>query len=462
LKKLILFPILLLILNVFSQDIEISGNALGSKNQLVRLISLEDQFSSLEKTIATARTGENGEFHLKSKIAGLRMALVALDLKKAEIFLQSGDNVRLQFLEDTSSENKSIYEQQPLQYEFLSPNALNTNIQNFNIVYNNFLLRNFIKLSRSRNNKLIIDFKHETDSMFGNFDNGFFKDYRRYKIASLELASRKKNEIKLINEYFLNNKILYDNIEYSSLFKEVFNNYLLSGKSGIDYAKLVETVNYSSGYKQFDQLISQGNIQLANDDRLRELIGIIGLAKFYNTRGFNRNNVIKLLRQVGRNSSFGEHRIIAGNYIAKLQKLVYGSPCPRFSLKSQEGKIISDDSLKGKFTLLMFMKENSRICISHISMIDEIRQMFNSRLRIVSLVKGDTRKINNYMYERDYEWPIARIDDILLLEKFNIKVFPSYVLLNPDGSIASATAPMPDENLANFINALMKKWEAGN
>jgi peroxiredoxin len=446
-------------LNVFGQNIEISGIVVGSKNQIVRLISVEDQFSMQEKTIATTLTDEEGGFWLKSNINGLRMTLVAVDLKKAEIFLKAGDNVHLRFLEDTSADNKSIYEQSPLQYEFLTPNALNTNIQNFNIVYNTFLLRNFNKLSRSRSNKLIVDFKHETDSAFGKSDSPFFKDYRRYKIASLELASRKKDENKLISEYFINNKILYNNIEYCSLFKEVFSNYLLSGKSGINYAKLIETVNYSTNYKLYDNLISQGNTQLASDNKLRELIGIIGLAKFYNTRGFNRNNVIKLLRQVERNSIYDEHRIIAGNYILKLQKLIYGSPCPRFSLKSQEGRVISIDSLRGKFTLLMFMKENSQICLSHISMIDEIRQMFNSKLQIVSLVKGNALKINNFMYERDYEWPTASIDDILLLEKFNIKVFPSYVLLNPDGSIASATAPMPDENLAPFINSLMKKWD---
>jgi hypothetical protein len=105
------------------------------------------------------------------------------------------------------------------------------------------------------------------------------------------------------------------------------------------------------------------------------------------------------------------------------------------------------------------MEDNSKLCLSHISLIDELRQKFNSKLKIIILVDGQTNKISNYMYERDYEWPVLEIDDILLIEEFGIKVYPTYMLLNPDGSIASSSTPMPDENIAPFINSLMKRWE---
>ena len=101
-----------------------------------------------------------------------------------------------------------------------------------------FFSDNFNSIYRSRSNTIINGFRMTVDSIYKNYSNPYFNDYVKYKIASLELASRKKNENKLIEEHFLNNEILYNNIEYSSLFKEVFKNYLTSGRSGIDYSKL--------------------------------------------------------------------------------------------------------------------------------------------------------------------------------------------------------------------------------
>lgn len=458
-KKLILLPLTLICIFTYSQNVKISGHIGENKVKMVRLIALADQFSMLEKTIVSAYSDESGNFYLEANIDKTQMAVLAVNLTKGDIFLTPQSNIELSIVKDTSQELQSIYEQVPLQYNIINDEELNTSIRKFNVIYNGFLLKNFNHISRSRSNKIINIFKHEMDSTFGGNKNDFFANYRKYRIGALELISRRKSEIMLMDEYFLNKKILYNNIEYASLFTEVFNNYILSGNSGIDYAKLLETINYSTNYKKFDEMVATGNYKLESDRRLRELIEIISLAKLYNTKGFYRNNIIKYLRQIERNSQFKEHRNIASNYIAKLEKLMWGSPCPQFSLKTPDNKVVTNDSLKGDLVLLAFMKGDSKLCLSHICLIDELRQKFNSKLKIVMLVEGSTNSISNFMYERDYEWPILKIDDILLIEEFGIKVYPTYMLLNPDGSIASSSTPMPDENIAPFINSLMKKWE---
>lgn len=458
-KNFILLPLLFLCLCTYSQNVEISGNIGENKIKMVRLIALEDQFSMLEKTIASTFSDEFGNFFLETTLEETQMTLLAVELTKGDIFLKPHSNIELAIVIDTSSESQSIYEQIPLQYNIINDEILNTNIRKFNVIYNGFLLKNFNRISRSRSNTIINNFKHDMDSIFAENKNEFFANYRKYRIGALELISRRKSEIMLMDEYFLKNNILYNNIEYASLFKEVFNNYIISGNSGIDYAKLLETINYSTSYKIFDEIVSAGNYKLGADRRLRELIEIISLAKLYNTRGFNRNNIIKYLRQIERNSEFNEHRNIASNYITKLEKFNWGSACPQFSLNTSDNKTLTNDSLKGHFVLLAFMEGDSKLCLSHISLLDELRQKFNSKLKIITLVEGHTNSISNFMYERDFDWPILEIDNILLIEEFGIKVYPTYMLLNPDGSIASSSTPMPDENIAPFINSLIKKWE---
>ena len=151
---------------------------------------------------------------------------------------------------------------------------------------------------------------------------------------------------------------------------------------------------------------------------------------------------------------------MAGNYITKLKRLSYGSIATDFELLDTKGQAVSLLSQEDKFVLLSFMKSDCRICTSHLSHLDELGQLFKGKLQNISLVSDvDISTIVSFMEERDYEWPVLKVDNILLLEDYDVKVFPTYVLVNPDGSIAMAPTPMPDENLAILINGFMKRWE---
>lgn len=443
-----------------AQKISVSGKAENQSHQLIRLIAYDDQFSMFENTLSSVYSSSDGSFSLETELNETQIVLISLNLKKGEIVVEPEKSYELEILEDTSGKGKSIYEQNALQYEIIGKSVLNTQLQEFNVKYNTFLLKNFNSIYRSRNNSIINGFKSEMDSVFHDYENVYFKNYLTYKIASLELGSRKKDENKLIEEYFLNKEILYTNIEYTSLFKEVFDNYLISGLGGIDFSNLMEIINYSANFKKIDDAISMANPILSSNKQLRELIAIVGLVKIYNRQEFSNKNIISLLKQVERNSVFSENGKIAGNYVKKLRKLAYGTMAKDFELIDQYGEKFVLAKQTEKFVLLGFMQDDCGICISQISLLDELRQTFKGELQNISIVSGgNISEITNFMEARNYNWPVLKLDDILLLEAYDIKVFPTYVLINPDGSIAMAPTPMPDENLAIFINGFMKRWK---
>lgn len=458
--KYYFFVIAFVCISASYAQVTIKGNVDNNGKHLIRLIQYSDQFSMLETTLDTDTCDNKTGFFLEAEISNTGIAVISSDLDKAEIVLSPNDKLKIKINIPQTNEYQSVYEKSPLTYEIISGSKLNSKIEEFNTQYNTFLLQNFNKLTRARNNKLIEEFRLFSDSAFAEYNNEFFNNYRKYRIANLELSIRMQNEAVIIEKYFYEKEILYNNIEYTSLFKQVFQNYIFSGQSGINYAKLIETINNSTSFKTFDELISNGNFKLASDTRLRELVGIISLSKLYNNREFSRGNIIKLLRQIERNSKFQEHRYIAGNYIKKLQYLTAGSTPPYFKLKSEDGSEVSINNYKSKFLLLSFMEEGSKICLSQLNNLDEIQQVFKSDLDILILVKGEASQIKQFISDRDYNWKVARVKDILLLEKFMIKVFPTYFLINPDGSIASNSTPMPDENLANYISSFMKRWHS--
>jgi peroxiredoxin len=128
---------------------------------------------------------------------------------------------------------------------------------------------------------------------------------------------------------------------------------------------------------------------------------------------------------------------------------------------NQHGEQVSIKQLEGKFVMLNFVKADCQICLSQFQAINEIVEPVQSKWQVLTIVCGnDFEKVVRFANERNFDWPILKLDnDILLLEKYNIRTYPSYVLLNPDGTIAMATAPMPDELLDLYMSKLVIRYE---
>jgi len=52
--------------------------------------------------------------------------------------------------------------------------------------------------------------------------------------------------------------------------------------------------------------------------------------------------------------------------------------------------------------------------------------------------------------------------EIQAMEDYEIKTYPTYIILNPDGTVAMAPAPLPNENLDVFLNGFMKRYRIKN
>lgn len=81
---------------------------------------------------------------------------------------------------------------------------------------------------------------------------------------------------------------------------------------------------------------------------------------------------------------------------------------------------------------------------------------------VISIVSGTANdELIEFAGDRNYNWPIVSIDnDILLLEDYKVKVFPTYIFINPDGTIAYVHLPMPEESMELYIKRFMNNYNA--
>ena len=437
-----------------------NGKADGTSGELVRIIVYADQFSLLQKTIASTYTDENGAFSFSPEVDESTFAFIAVGLKKAEFYIKPCASYIFTIPLDTTSETGSIFDKKPLQFTYQADDeGLSDAITEFNIEYNKFLYEYADKIYRGRDKSSIVTFRDKIENQFKDVDNQYFKDYVRYTFASLEWISKMKNNVEILQEYFVDQPVLYQNIQYTEFFSEFFKSYFGYDKV-FDYDDLIHAINEGDGVNEVFSLIERDSL-FDNDINLRDLIVTNLIAKKYFSADILKDKVFALLEELSLVGSTNEIRNIAGNYIIKLKKLEPGRQAPNFSLKDAQGDSVDLQYFMDRHLLINFVKPDCMICLDHFQLLEELKKQFSNELQIVTIVYGEPYpEVVKYASDRDFRWPVLNLDDnILLLEAYNIRVYPSYVLINPDGSIGMATAPMPDENLDLFIRRQISNFE---
>ncbi len=448
---------------LFSQTAKITGKAEGKPHELVRVIVYADQFSRLPKTLASTYTDENENFELTPEIKQTDYAFLAVGLKKGEFYLKPRAKYQFTIPKDTTEKRGSVFDEMPLRFSLKADDdGVNDEIGNFNMIHNTFIYENGNRIYRGFNKQVVSDFVEKANDAYNSVEDNYIRNYVKYSMISLQWVAKMMSSDSVIATWFVNQPILYHNIQYTEFFSELFKRYF--GYQRIfSYSELVDTINSGSGYQAVDALLKRKEI-LTKDDRLRELIGIFLISKKYFSSDVIRDKVIALLKEIQKNSRFPQNREVAGNYIIKLKKLEPGTPAPSFALKDASGKTVTLDQLSDKVLLLAFIRSDCKVCLQQMGDLEAIRKKFGNKLKIATLVYGKQfQAVVQYASDRNYNWPVLDIgDNILLLEAYNIRAYPTYVIIKPGGKMGMATSPMPDENLDLFIRKFINEAEKSN
>ena len=448
-RILVVFLIFPLVGN--SQTISISGKAQGRVFDKIQVRIYADQFSHLKKTIAETTTDEDGNFSLSLDYPKTNYAFLSVELLEGEFYLVPNSGFTFNVFPDTAHKG-SVYDQLPLQFDINADDGgLNDSLASFNVLYNNFVMNHFNDIYRSRDLSIINQLRKSVEDKFGGYNNSYFNTYVKYALAQLEWVSKKKSTKAIVAEYFARKPIFYNNIQYTDFFKEIFKEYFVSSFYASDFDSLVNAV-YQGSFKRMDNILSRDTL-LGADRELRELVLMQALSRFYHNPDFSDKGIIQILEQMKSSSKIPLHREIAGNFIAKLTHLERGTPAPDFNLPVSSGKSYSPNDFKGAVTIFDFMKSDCKVCLSHLDFLKDMASRMGNKIRIVILAYGDhPEKIAFLLKQRDLDWTVLYVGKrIDVLQAYGVKIFPTYIILNPDATIGLAPASMADENLENEV-----------
>lgn len=462
-RKYILLISLFFSLNLFSQNISIKGSVKSADNKqlsgaLIRLLTYNDMLTYEQTTIYETRSDEEGKFNIETEIKDITLAQIAIDLERVDILLKPNSTYEIEIEIPNQDNNVSYFERQNPSIKIVDSEDEDLYYQYYisDLIIDDFILNNFNKIYRSRNIALLDSLDNQIKRELGEINSDFVKDNVRYRKAALQMVINNDNAKKVINQHFNKQDILYSHPAYMNLFQEIFSTYLNSNhfnKTDIHYLLYDD-------YDKFLKYINEKDVFLAENQELAEIVIAWNLKRMYYEMPDEKQLILNYINFIAQNTKNKNNKEVVDNILRQISRLSFNTDAPDFELKDRNDKSVKLSDYKDDLVLLQFVNQVSNMTDYQFNMLKDFSQQWNDSVKIVTIATNESFDDFRKMFDnKGYNWELLNLgSDIILLENYQIKTFPDYIILGKNNKIGMAPAPSPDQNLDFHIRRIYKYY----
>ncbi len=455
---LILFSLVL-----SGQNVTIKGKIKGAEGKTLCVYAWSDQITYTEKKIATGKIDSVGVFNFSFKIDETIFAYLKVDFARAPIYLEPGKtyNLAVSCPDCNSPDDKTNPYLAPKTLAAVISNSdsteLNFLINKFNTLYDDFVMKDFATIVKHRSKAKLDTFKLELSKQFSQVKNDYFLNLVKYRLAVIEESAQLRSAESLAKRYFKNKPVLYENTGYMEFFNEFFKNYITDESNYITLKDLHRTIDV---VKTFPSLLdSLGKDTILKNEVLREMVVMKCLGELYYTKDYDKASILAMYKYVMENSKFPQHKIIAENYYNFFTKLAPGTTAPLFKLKDYNDVSYSlSEFNKDKYVYLFFWTKWCIPCITEMDLLRKFIDKYGTKVEFVG-ISCDKDFLSYYYFMQNKKYDFTTLhwgNNTELIENYNVKAYPTYVLIGPDGKIVQYPAEAPSGSLDALLNDLTK------
>lgn len=138
-------------------------------------------------------------------------------------------------------------------------------------------------------------------------------------------------------------------------------------------------------------------------------------------------------------------------------RMAQNEKMPPFELRSESGKKFHSDSLAGKYTVIDFWGSWCIWCIRGIPKMKKYYERYAGELQIVSIACSDREESwRSALKKHRMEWPQLISDDGLVEKDYNVRSFPTKVVISPEG-VVLRTFRGEGEDFYDYLDGLLGK-----
>ena len=454
------FFFLVFINSIYAQNVFIKGTEKSYSGDELVIYKYSDLITKQEVELDRCGVDSLGNFEFNFDLDKTTIAFIYLEIYKGFIFIEPDSvyEVKLppKIKKVFEDEINPFFQEAEMDLGVINSNKneLNYIIKQFDDKYNSYINNNF-RIIRYEGTREVDTMIYKLNEEFDNFENEYFKDYKYYKIAALRHLAYERNNNYIIRYYFLNKPILHNNIAYMELFNQIFGNYFYTYSKTKNGASIYSDVAYAKSIEKIKETLDR-NLALANDT-LQELVILKACYDECYQNNYPFSSIIQTLDSLIILTKLQVHKKIAENIISQTTHLRPGYNAPDFELYDTLGNRYSIADFNDKYLYLNFCTDWSYKCKEEFSLLKNIRKNHSDKLEIVTITpKKDYLSLSKYFTENEFVWPIYYFENEEIIDDYKLKVYPTYYLVNPNGTLSLSPAPSPNENFEWYFFKILR------
>lgn len=449
------FAFLLFTFITTAQNVTVTGRS-NQTNTLIRLFAYEDLINETSILLDQGKTDAQGHFILEGSVKKILPARIYVGLEYVDLILSPNATYDIEIIVPEPQENVSYFEKETptIRVKRASDKGIYRQIVYSEEIINGYMMEHFNQIYRGRQVRYIDSIQDAISRVVPDIKSDYVKNHNRYKIAAIRLGISTDGGKKIIKDYYDGQPVLYTQSACIDLFKELFGGYFNS--AAYDSHQLNEA--FTAGPVPFKKYLDTDPFMVKNP-RLAELITIFNLQKLCygdrNTSRLAQDHLVYIKSQ----TKYAEHKAIIGNFFEKYNRLAVGTDAPKFTLKDGNGNEVSLSDFKDGLVLLQFVDGMSPVSERQFAELRSLHHQWQDSVQILTIATHDKMDIFKQQFsEKRIDWPLLDLgDSILLLEAYNVRTFPEYILIRKGNKIGETPAPSPERYLDERVRRMFGK-----
>ena len=445
----------LLFLSVNAQNVTITGRS-NKTNTLIRLFAYEDLVNETGVLLDQGQTDAQGHFILEGSVKQILPAQIFVGLESVDLILTPNATYDIEIIVPEKKDNVSYFEKElpTIRVKRATDKGIYRQVIYSEEIINAYMTEHFNQIYRGRQLRYIDSIQNTISREVPDIKSDYVKNHNHYKIAAIKLGISTDGGKKIIKDYFDGQPVLYTQSAYIDLFKELFDGYFNSAA----YDSHLLNDAFAQGPAALKKFLATDPL-MANNSQLAELITIYNLQKLC----YGERNTSRLakdhLNHLKSQSKYPEHKTIISDFFEKFNRLAPGATATDFTLKDGNGNDVSLSDYKDRLVLLQFVDGTSPVSEYQFSELRSLHNQWQDTVQILTIASHEKMDFYKQQFaEKKQDWPLLDLgNNILLLEAYNVRTFPEYILITKGNKIGEAPAPSPERYLEERVRRLYGK-----
>jgi thiol-disulfide isomerase/thioredoxin len=446
----------------FSRDVILHGNAPSYASCEIVFNRYTDWVTKGEEEIGRCKVDTNGDFRISLNPEQITFVFSHLGIYKAFLYVEPGNSYKiiLPEKEDKSPEDElnPYFTESRIQLGTADAKAdeINFMIRMFNDAYNPYYNKHIINFINNDDfSELNADIER-IEKPFAGSKNSYFNNYREYRYGLLRHLAYQQKARSISDEYFRRKPVLYNNPAYMELFNQVYDKYFVFFGMTDKGSKIYDDINTSKSYSDLKRTLSRDNVFY--NDTITELVILQNIYNEFYSDNFSRTGLITILDTLISQTGIQQNKIIGEIIKAKITRLLSGYYPPAFELYDSDSSLVRLDDFKGKYVYLNFCTSQSYTCLSEFELLEGIYERYKERLEIVTIaVEAQLDAFRDFLKNKNWNWKFLFYGyQPQILKEYDIRAYPTYFLIGPDGKLIYSPSISPAENFESLLVKTMK------